>query len=64
MEDYIKHELIGKGSPRHQKELSNLFTVAGHYTHINTSNVWLLLLTIPMYTMLSHYKIIISCCCC
>ena len=45
MDDYIKCELIGGGSPRHLNTFSNLFIVAVHYKHINTGSVWLLLLT-------------------
>ena len=56
MEDYIKCERIGGGSPRHLGTFSNLFFVAVHYTHINTCYVLLLLLTEPMYTMLSITK--------
>ena len=80
MEDYIKCELVGGGSPRHLNTFSNLFIVAVHYTHIqymlyiaaivdcthvhhvvhythiNTCHVLLLLLTVPMYTMLSTTK--------
>ena len=36
--------------------LSNLFIVAAHYTHINACNVLLLLLSVPLYTMLSTAK--------
>ena len=36
VEDYIKCELIGGGSPRHLNTFSNLFIVAVHYTHSNT----------------------------
>ena len=32
MEDYIKCELIGRGSPRHLNTFSNLYIVAVHYT--------------------------------
>ena len=53
MEDYTKCELIGGGFPRHLNTFSNLFVVAVHYTHINTCYVLFLLLTAPMYTMLS-----------
>ena len=35
MEDYIKCEPIGGGSPRHINTISNLYIVAVHYTHIN-----------------------------
>ena len=35
MEDYIKCELIGGGSPRHLNTFSNSYIVAVHYTHIN-----------------------------
>ena len=34
MEDYIKCDLIGRGSPRHLKTFSNLFIVVVHYTHV------------------------------
>ena len=36
MEDCIKCELIGGGSPRHSNTFSNLFIVAVHYTYIIT----------------------------
>ena len=53
VEDYIKCELSGGGSPRHLNSFSNLSIVAVHYTHINTCYVLLLWVTVPMYTMLS-----------
>ena len=37
MENYIKWELIGGGSPRHLNTLSNVFIVAVHYTQVNAS---------------------------
>ena len=48
VEDYIKYELISRGSPRHLNKFSNLFIVAVHYTHTNTCYVLLLLLTAPI----------------
>ena len=46
--DYIKGELIGKGSPRHLNTLTNLFIVAVHYTPINNCFVLLLFLAVPI----------------
>ena len=56
MEDYIKCELIDGVSLRYLNTFSNLFIVAVHYTHINTCYVFLLLLTVPIYTMQSITK--------
>ena len=33
MEDNIKYELIGGGSPRHLNTFSNLYIVTVHYTY-------------------------------
>ena len=46
MEDYTKRVLIGGGSPGYLN-ISNLLIAAVHDTHINTCNVWILLLTYP-----------------
>ena len=51
-----KSELIGEVLPRYLKNNNNLFTVAVYCTHINAFYVLLLLLTVPMYTMLSIVK--------
>ena len=48
MENYIKCELVGGGSPRYMNTFSNFFIVAVPYTYINTCFVLLLLLTAPM----------------
>ena len=56
MEDYIKCELIGGGSPRDIETFSNMFIVAVRYTHANTCYAMLLLLTVPIDTMLSIAK--------
>ena len=55
MEDYIKCELSGR-SPSHLNTFPVLFIVAVLYTNINTCYVLLLLLSVPMYTMLSTTK--------
>ena len=56
MEDYIKCELIGGGSPRHLNPASNLFIVAAHHTLMTHANALLLMLTVPMCTMQSMTK--------
>ena len=51
MEDYIKCELIGRGSTRHLNAFSNIFIVGSTlHTYINTCYVLLLLVSVPMYT--------------
>ena len=57
MEDYIKCELIGGGSPRHFNTFLTCLLLL-YTTHINTCYVLLLLLTVHMYTMLSSKQII------
>ena len=52
MEDYIMWELMGGGSPKHFNTFSNFFLIV-HFTYIIHCYVLLLLLTVPMYTMLS-----------
>ena len=39
MEDCIRCEGIGGGSPRHLNTFSDLFIVAVHYTHNNTAAI-------------------------
>ena len=58
MEDYIKCELIGGGSPRHLNTFSNLLIVAVHYTnqHMLCIGVILYTYSVHMYTMLSTSK--------
>ena len=57
MEDYLKCELMGGGSPRHLNTFSNMFIIDVHYTHGNTCYVVLLLLTVHVYTS-SYYLLL------
>ena len=49
MEDYIKYELIGGGSPRYLKRSSNL-SIVGSTLHTYQHYVVLILLTVSMHT--------------
>ena len=63
MEDYIKYELIGGGSPGHLNTFSNLFIVAVHYTHINTGVAAIIDCThvhhVVLYKIITTYHIVL-----
>ena len=56
MDDCIKCEVIGVRPRRHLTHFLTCLLLAEHYTHINTCDVLLLLLTVSMYTMQSTTK--------
>ena len=56
MEDHIKCELMGGGSPRHLNTFSNLFIVAVHYTH-----QYMLCIVAVHYTYTNTHYVLLLC---